>query len=243
VSTLPAGVAGARIVDLSVPLDEDVTVFPGDPLLRTAPASTVAVEGCNVLHLTMGSQTGTHVDAPFHVRDDGLRIDELPLTRFLAPLVLADVRGLAPRTEIGPALLAPALDRLTEGTALVLHTGWAAHRGTPEYFEHPYLTPDAAQAVLAAGVRTIGIDAPNLDPTDLQGQGPAVFPVHQLVAAVDGVLVENLTGLEAVHLAAPWLSVLPLRLAGADGAPCRAVALELPAAELPGPRDGTPGDA
>jgi kynurenine formamidase len=221
----------ARIVDLSVPLDEDVTVFPGDPPLRTSSAATVAVEGFNVLHVHMGSQTGTHVDAPFHVRDDGLRLDQLPLTRFLAPLVLADVRGLAPRAPIGPELLTPVLDRLADGVALVLHTGWAASRGTPEYFEHPYLTPAAAAVVLAAGVRTIGIDAPNLDPTDLAGRGPAVLPVHQLVAAVDGVLVENLTGLAAVDLPAPWLSVLPLRLAGADGAPCRAIALE-----LPGPR-------
>jgi kynurenine formamidase len=220
--------ATARVVDLSVALDEDVAVYPGDPLLRTAPAATVAVEGFNVLHLQLGSQTGTHVDAPFHVRDDGLRIDQLPLTRFLAPLVLADVRGLAPRAEIGTALLAPVLQRLTDGDALVLHTGWAAHRGTPAYFDHPYLTPAAARAVLAAGVRTIGIDAPNPDPTVLDGQGPAVLPVHRLVAAADGVLVENLTGLEAVDLRAPWLSVLPLRLAGADGAPCRAVALELP---------------
>jgi kynurenine formamidase len=85
--------------------------------------------------------------------------------------------------------------------------------------------------VLAAGVATIGIDAPNPDPTVLTGGGPAALPVHQLVAAADGVLVENLTGLETVDLPAPWLSVLPLRLAGADGAPCRAVALE-----LPGPR-------
>ncbi|MGY2082289.1 cyclase family protein [Blastococcus sp. SYSU DS0539] len=212
------------IVDLSVPLDEDVAVFPGDPPLRTRPAATVAVEGFNVLHLAMGSQTGTHVDAPFHVRADGLRIDELPLDRFLGPLVVADVRGLGPRRPIGPGRLAPVRDRLRAGVALVLHTGWAAHRGTPAYFDHPYLTPDAAAQLLDAGVRTVGIDAPNLDPTVLDGTGPAQLPVHQLVAAADGVLVENLTGLEQVDRPGAWLSVLPLRLAGADGAPCRAVA-------------------
>jgi kynurenine formamidase len=222
-----------RIVDLSVPLDEDVAVYPGDPLLRTAPAATIAVEGFNVLHLSMGSQTGTHVDAPFHVRDDGLRIDQLPMGRFLARLVVADVRGLAPRSPIAPEHLTGVLGSLAEGVALVLHTGWAARRGTPAYFDHPYLTPEAARAVLAAGVATIGIDAPNLDPTELDGEGPPALPVHQLVAAVDGVLVENLTGLEAIDLADPWLSVLPLKLAGADGAPCRAVALELPGPHRP----------
>jgi kynurenine formamidase len=216
------------VVDLSVPLDEDVAAFPGDPPLRTAPATTTAVEGFNVLHVSMGSQTGTHVDAPFHVRDDGARIDELPLTRFLARLVLADVRGLPPRAPITPDLLAPLAGRVGPGTAVALHTGWSAHRGTPSYFDHPYLHPDTARQLLEQGVRTIGVDAPNLDPTDPTGDGPAELPVHHLVAAVDGVLVENLTALDRIGLPSPWLSVLPLRLAGADGAPCRAVALQLP---------------
>jgi kynurenine formamidase len=218
-----------RLVDLSVPLDEHVAVFPGDPPFRTSPAATRAVEGFALLHVSMGSQTGTHVDAPFHVRDDGPGIDELPLSRFLAPLVLADVRDLAPRTALTAGHLAPVLDRLRDGIALVLHTGWDAARGTPAYYDHPYLTRDAVRAVLDRGVRTIGIDAPNLDPTELDARGPAALPVHHLVASVDGVLVENLTGLAGVGtLTDPWLSVLPLRLAGADGAPCRAVAIEWP---------------
>jgi kynurenine formamidase len=214
-----------RLVDLSVPLDAGVAVYPGDPVFRSGPAATLAADGFNLLHVAMGSQTGTHVDAPFHVRDDGARIDELPLERFLAPLVVADLRGLAPRTPLTPGHL--PLDRLAPGVALVLRTGWDAHRGTPAYFDHPHLTPDAARAVLDRGVRTLGIDAPNLDPTDVGAGGPVALPVHRLVAAAGGVLVENLTGLADVEgLADPWLSVLPLRLTGADGAPCRAVAVD-----------------
>jgi kynurenine formamidase len=215
-----------RIVDLSVPLDEHTQVYPGDPLLRTRQATTTAAEGYNVLHVAMGSQTGTHVDAPYHVRDDGRRIDELPLDRFLARLVRADLRDLAPRTRITWRHLAPVTAELREGSALVLHTGWSARWGTTAYFDHPYLDAEAAEHVLARGVRTIGLDAPNLDETVLDGAPPAL-PAHHLVAAADGVIVENLTGLHRVELPAPWLSVLPLRLAGADGAPCRAVAMEL----------------
>jgi kynurenine formamidase len=213
-------------VDLSVPLDEHTQVYPGDPLLRTRQATTTATDGYNVLHVAMGSQTGTHVDAPYHVRDDGLRIDELPLDRFLARLVRADLRDLAPRTRITWRHLATVVAQLGPGAALVLHTGWSTRWGTPAYFDHPYLDAETAQRVLARGVRTIGLDAPNLDETVLDGARPTL-PVHHLVAAVDGVIVENLTGLHRVDLPEPWLSVLPLRLSGADGAPCRAVALEL----------------
>ena len=216
----------ARVVDLSVPLDEGTQVYPGDPLPRISQATTVAVEGFNVLHVHMGSQTGTHVDAPYHVRDDGLRIDQLPLTRFLAPLVIADVRGLAGREPITWEHLR-SVPGLGPGVALVLHTGWSARRGTAGYFDHPYLSPPAARQLLDLGVLTVGLDAPSLDETVLDGGRPEL-PTHQLIAAAGGVIVENLTALETVDLAEPWLSVLPLRLTGADGAPCRAVALELP---------------
>lgn len=216
-----------RVLDLSVPLDEDVQVFPGDPVLRTSQATTTAVEGFNVLHLRMGSQTGTHVDAPYHVRDEGLRVDELPLSRFVAPLVVVDVRGLAPRSAVTWEHLAPVAGRLREGVALVLHTGWPSRRGTDAYFDHPYLDVDATRRVLAAGVRTLGLDAPNLDETLLDAGRPEL-PAHQLVAQAGGVIVENLTGLEQVEGDELLLSVLPLRLVGGDGAPCRAVALELP---------------
>ncbi len=218
--------AERRLVDLSVPLDARTQVYPGDPVLRTRQATTTGADGFNVLHVEMGSQTGTHVDAPFHVRDDGARIDELPLSRFVAPLVLADVRGLAPRTPIGWSDLGPVAGRLRPGVALVLHTGWSSRWGTDAYFDHPYLDLEATRQVLARGVRTIGLDAPNLDETVLDGGRPEL-PAHHLVAAANGVLVENLTGLAAVDLADPWLSILPLRLTGADGAPCRAVAMEL----------------
>ena len=67
--------APGRIVDLSVVLDEHTQVFPGDPEPVIRPATTIAEQGFNVLHVAMGSQTGTHVDAPYHVREDGLRID------------------------------------------------------------------------------------------------------------------------------------------------------------------------
>ena len=52
------------IVDLSHPLDDDTPVYPGDPVARFEPATTISEHGYNVLHVRMGSQTGTHVDAP-----------------------------------------------------------------------------------------------------------------------------------------------------------------------------------
>jgi kynurenine formamidase len=215
------------IVDLSHPLDDDTPVYPGDPVARFESATTIAEHGYNVLHVRMGSQTGTHVDAPFHFLADGARIDELPLERFLGPAVVADVRGRAPHTAISWADLAPVADRLAPGRMLLLHTGWDAHWGTDAYFDHPFLAPDAAERVVAAGVRTIGLDALSLDETVLDGEPAGGFAAHVAVLGAGGVIVENLCNLSAVRSPEPVISVLPLKLAGADGAPVRAVAFDV----------------
>ncbi len=213
------------LIDLSIPLDASTQVYPGDPVFVSSPATTLAVEGFHVQQISMGSQTGTHVDAPWHFAEDGLRIDQVPLERFVCRLVLVDVRGLPPRTVIGWDRLTPWESALGPDAALVLFTGWSAHRGTDAYFDHPYLDAEACARVLALGVRTFALDAPNLDETRFDRPAAEGFASHRLIAAVDGVIVENLCGLDDLGEGDYLLSVLPLRLTGADGAPCRAVAL------------------
>ncbi len=215
------------IVDLSHPLDDGTPVYPGDPVARFEPATTIAEHGYNVLHVRMGSQTGTHVDAPFHFLADGARIDELPLALFLAPAVVVDVRGRAPHTALTWADLAPVADRLAPGRMLLLHTGWDAHWGTDAYFDHPFLDGEAAERLVAAGVRTVGLDALSLDETVLGGEPAGGFAAHLAVLGAGGVIVENLRNLAALPPGEPVVSVLPLRLAGADGAPVRAVGFDV----------------
>ncbi len=216
-----------EVVDLSIPLDASTQVYPGDPVFVSSPATTIAGEGFHVQQISMGSQTGTHVDAPWHFAEDGLRIDQLPLERFVCRLVVLDVRGMPPRSVIGWNLLAPLESRLGPDAALVLWTGWSDRRGTDAYFDHPYLESSACARALEHGVRTFALDAPNLDETRFDRAPADGFASHRLIAAVDGVIVENLCGLEDLGTGPYLLSVLPLRLTDADGAPCRAVALRL----------------
>lgn len=222
-----------RIVDLSVPLSESTQTYPGDPVPRLTPAATAEADGFNLLSLELGSQTGTHVDAPYHFRADGARIDELDLSLFAGPGVVVDVTGLAPRTRITPDLIGPQAG-LGPGVIALLHTGWADRYGTPEYFDHPFLDADACRAMLGLGVRTFLLDCPSIDETP-DGEHPGEgFPVHHLIAAAGGVIGENLRGFAEIDFA-PFVSCLPLRLAGADGAPVRAVAMDLtrPSGETP----------
>ncbi|WUP78737.1 cyclase family protein [Microbispora hainanensis] len=213
------------IVDLSVPVVSGMPVYPGDPEVEIAPALTVAAEGVNVLGLHLGSQSGTHVDAPFHIDDALPTLDDLPLERFLGPAVVLDARGLPPRAPVTPAMLAAVTGRLAPGTVLLVATGWDEHWGTPEYLTHPYLDAETARLIVAAGVRTVGVDALSVDPTP----APADLPAHRVLCGAHAVIAENLRGLgpllDAQAAGRPVeVSLFPLRLAGADGAPVRAVA-------------------
>lgn len=208
-----------RLLDLTHPVRTGMPVWPGDPPVRLRPAARVATHGYNLLELHLGSQSGTHVEAPFHVDDALPRLDELPLHRFVGEAVVADLRGLPERTPIRPEHLIAVRNRLAPGVVLLLCTGWSAHWGTARYAAHPWLDPAAAQLVVTAGVRTVGIDAPSIDP----GDAPAL-PAHHVLAAAHAVIAENLTGLADLLSTPATVWLLPLALEHAEGSPVRAVA-------------------
>lgn len=208
-----------HLLDLTHPVRTGMPVWPGDPPVRLRPAARVATHGYNLLELHLGSQSGTHVEAPYHVDDALPRLDELPLHRFAGEAVVADVRGLPERTPIGPEHLIPVRNRLAPGVVLLLCTGWSAYWGTTRYAAHPWLDPTAAELLVTAGVRTVGIDAPSIDAT----AAPAL-PAHHVLAAAHAVIAENLTGLADLLTTPATVWLLPLALEHAEGSPVRAVA-------------------
>jgi kynurenine formamidase len=213
----------AELVDLSVPIVTGMPVYPGDPEVEIAPALTAASDGVNVQSLHLGSQTGTHVDAPFHIDPSLPRLDELPLDRFAGPVALLDARGLAPRTPIGPELLPAGLG---PGDVLLIVTGWSSRWGSEDYLAHPYPTPELAEAIVSAGVRTVGIDALSVDRTPEPGVDDFSLDAHRVLCGAGAVIAENLTALDRLLPAADRrieVFLFPLRLAS-DGAPVRAVA-------------------
>ncbi len=205
------------VVDLSHPLDDSTPAYPGDPTVRIAPARSLERDGCRVSHVRLGSHSGTHLDAPSHVLEDGATVDELPLDLLLLRAVVVDLRDLGPREAVEWERLEAHVE---PGRAVLLHTGWSRFWGSPAYADHPFLSEDAAWRLATAGVRVVGIDAFSVDETEGEG-----MPAHEALLGMGGVVVENLTNLASIDHPEPFLSVLPLPLRGADGSPVRAVAL------------------
>jgi len=215
-----------ELVDLSVPIVTGMPVYPGDPEVEAVPALTAAADGVNVLRLHMGSHSGTHVDAPFHIDGALPRLDELPLERFTGPAVVMDARGLPPRTPIPPDALP---DGLAPGVVLLFVTGWSEHWGSDHYLAHPFPSEETAEAIVAAGVRTVGIDALSVDRTPPPGDEDFSLAAHRVLCGAGAVIAENLTGLGRLLVAqaaghAIDVSLFPIPLAEADGAPVRAIA-------------------
>ena len=214
------------MVDLSVPVDAGTVTYPGDPVPRFEVHSTIDGQGFNLLEIHLGSQSGTHMDAPYHFEEDGLRIDQVPVDRFVGPGVVVEATDLGPRAEITWAHVTPVADRIGPGVVVLLRTGWSRHYGHDRYFEHPFLGADACRRMLELGARTFCIDAINIDETPDDEHAGVGFPCHHLISRADGVIGENfrLTDLPNGEF---LVACTPVRLTGADGGPIRAVAIQL----------------
>src|SRR5205823_1613406 len=88
--------ARRRVIDISVPNARGMHVYPGDPVLRVESVRRIADgDPCNLSLLTLGSHTGTHVDAPYHFLADGPRLGDVGLDRMIGEALVADLRGRA----------------------------------------------------------------------------------------------------------------------------------------------------
>lgn len=210
-----------RIVDLSMPIRAGMPIYPGDPVPSVVEATSFESDGFHVQHVRIGSHTGTHVDAPYHVEPTGPRLDALDLRLFCGPGLVVDLTRLAPRSPIDWSALAPYAAHLRAGTIVLLHTG----RGAA--LDHPFLAVDACRRLLALGARTICTDALNIDPTPQPDEPGNGLPVHHLIARAGGIVGENFGNLDGIDFADPLISCLPIAIEGGDGAPVRAVAMEL----------------
>lgn len=225
---------GRRVWDISPPLTSELAVFPGDtPLERQVLTRREAGDSVTLSTLRATVHLGAHVDAPLHYGTGAAPIDAVPLERLLGPCRLVrPPRDDARDGRLSAAEVAAALDTLAEA----LDGGRPAlpRRVLVATGSHPDLTrwtdgftalaPGTIDWLAAAGVRTVGVDTPSIDPAD-----SAELPAHAAVLRHEMTIVEGLA-LEGVPEGDYELIALPLRLVGFDGSPVRAVLRELSAA-------------
>jgi arylformamidase len=202
------------LIDISRTLEPSLAVWPGDtPFERRTMLAMADGAFVNLSTLILSSHTGTHVDAPFHVQRNGATIESLPLAAYWGPAQVVTVHKAG-----GP--LAPAdFEHVDLGLAprlLVRSPGSTApHHLFPAEFVYP--TPALAEVLGRAGIVLYGADTPSMDHADSKD-----LPGHNALLAAGIAILEGLdlhTAPDGVY----ELVALPLKIAGGDGSPVRAV--------------------
>ncbi len=207
------------LIDLSQPIEPEMTVFPGDPKPHFRPADGVE-EPWWVAEIKIGSATGTHFDCPSHLLPGGKTVDKYPLARFILPGIVLPVPDLKDDHAISEAQISNGLKNLPEGDAVLIQTDWDRYWKTERYLRHPCLSPEAVWKLVGSKASLVGIDALNVDSTV-----QATDHVHRVLFERDILTLENLTNLNRLQPGKVYqFSFLPLRWVGLDASPIRAVA-------------------
>lgn len=185
-----------KLIDLSHEVEHGMITYKGLPapiicdFLSREESRKHYAEGTefSIGKIEMVANTGTYVDSPFHRFADGIDLAELPLES------LADLEGMVVHVqEFGRAIPAEAFQGLSiRGKAILIHTDWARHWRTDQYFEgHPFLTRGAAQYLADSGAAFVGIDTYNIDDiTD------GARPAHTILLGSRIPICEHMCGLE-----------------------------------------------
>src|SRR3954452_1523153 len=213
-----------RLVDLSHAVEDGMVTYPGlpgpvitDHLSRQASRERYAPgTEFQIGRIDMVANTGTYLDAPSHRWADGVDLAGLALES------LALLAGVLVSHE-GPAIDADAFENVAVGGAAVLvHTGWDRHWGTETYGGPgaPYLTADAASALVDAGAALVGIDSVNIDDT-----ADGTRPAHSILLRAGIPIVEHLCRLEQLVGSGSFtFTAVPVPVRGMGTFPVRAFA-------------------
>lgn len=214
--------------DLTFSIHEGMTTFPVSwhPMVEISQLGRHHVENRETRKLVLGTHTGTHCDAPLHFVPGGETIDMVALDTLIGPAIVLDLSASRPFQKIEIQDLASRLgERKPE--RVILRYDWSDHWDRPDYYsDHPYLSEEAAGWLVDRGVRLLAMDTPMPD-NPKHGRGsPVDSPIHRILLGNGVILTEYLCNLRALTQENVDLIVLPLKIAGGDGAPARCVAIE-----------------
>lgn len=199
-----------EIIDLTMPIDEKTPVFPGDQKQEIKQIATIKENGWNEKRLTISSHFSTHIDAPFHMIEEGKKLTDFPIEKFIGEAIVVDVRN---KKQIKFDLRG-----VKENDIVFFFTGQMDKAYSDAFFQNnPVITKETAQKLIDKKVKIVGLDSysPDNEP----------FEVHKVLFKHDILIVENLVNLDKLGGKRFMCYILPLKINDADGAPCRVIGI------------------
>jgi kynurenine formamidase len=213
-----------RIIDLTVTVDE-TTKSPPSTDLRVELTQFHRGPGFwQVTAVAQSLHTGSHIDSPLHCYENGGTTAEIPLDRVIGEAFVLDCSHVEPEQPVEVR----DLERVAAGSQpddiLIVRTDWTDRSWGrfPEFFTRsPYLTPEAAEWLIARRPRAIGFDFFEEYSARLPSFGSEDFVCHRILLGANVPMLEQITGLGRVgrprfDFYAPFY-----KIAGTEGAPAR----------------------
>jgi arylformamidase len=207
------------IYDISLSISESLVTWPSDPPISITQVSHLdRGDHATVSRLEMGAHTGTHVDAPAHFIQGGMGVDTLDLSTLVGLALVAEARDADALTADVLAELAIPLG--TERVLFRTRNSDLWTRGVQEFDEgFVAITEDGARWLVERGIMLVGVDYLSVAPFG------ASVPTHKMLLQAGIVVVEGLN-LSDITPGMYQLVCLPLKIAGGDGAPARAILMD-----------------
>ncbi|MET3193573.1 arylformamidase [Bacillus sp. OAE603] len=200
------------LIDISRRLQNGMPVWPGDTNFSFELSWTKEESGSvNVGKLTLSTHTGTHIDAPFHFDENGIKVIDLDPNLYVGEarvIELLDVESIK-KVDV-EAFSLNGVKRL-----LIKTNSWKNDNAFPERI--PHIEKDVAEFLKENGIKLLGIDVPSVDPLDSK-ELVAHHALHE-----NGIHILESIDLRSVSEGDYELIALPLPLTDADGSPVRAV--------------------
>lgn len=198
------------ILDLTLPINEKMPVFPGDTPPTFEITASSDVQGWNTNRFTLNSHSGTHIDAPYHFLKEGKRLTDFPPEKFVGEAVVIDYYSLDMDN--------PDLSVVKEDDIVLFYTGHARKIYDSDYYSNnPVLNEKIANILIEKKIKIVGLDSftPDNPP----------YTLHVMFFNNDIMILENLINLN--HLVGKRFMCVtaPLKLDKSDGAPCRVFAV------------------
>lgn len=211
------------IYDLTVTLRSYMPLWPTNPNIKIEPLGTVPRDGYLVESLSAVTHSGTHIDAPAHMLDEGLGIDKITLDKLIGEGFMIKIYPKS--TEITKEEIKDKWKDEYYGKILLINTGWYRKRGFTKEFQYrfPGLSVEAADFLKDKKLKMIGIDTLGIEPFDHHD-----FGVHKILLSQGTLFIEDLYGLDQLIEDKKYLIVAaPLKIENGSGSPARVIALDV----------------
>jgi len=210
-----------KIWDISRTLSDELAEWPGDEPFHFRLTKTLAEgQSVNLGGISMSVHNGTHADAEFHFDANGESIEKAPLEIYLGRAIVVDLTEAFSQSKEKHLItiedLQPHAEEMAETSRLLIKTGrWNNSAVFPDRI--PVIAADIAAWLQKNGVKLLGLDLPSVDEIDSKS-----LQNHHALAGAGIVIIESLD-LSRVGSGIYNLAALPLKIAGGDGAPMRAI--------------------